>query len=273
MRQPLDNVRITQGYWNYNPQWYAYSGGYHTGIDYGANCGTHVKSVTSGTIIKVGFDSGFGNYVMVNHGEFLALYAHLSGFNCNTWQHLEEGQVLGFIGTTGFSTGCHLHFETKRLGSGLYNGWFNPVEIFNKGGNVNLLDKYGYQLGVTPKTFAHLSNPDEAKVVGVNLAAYNMRVLYGNNFIQIKGKPEVYQWITSPEALKIITDGKKINLREINIHEDEIEKYKESTKKDAETIAILTAKVKELEGREAVSPEDFTFLNSLKNWIKNLFIK
>jgi uncharacterized membrane-anchored protein len=100
-----------------------------------------------------------------------------------------------------------------------------------------------------------------------------MRVLYGNNFIQIKGKPEVYQWITSPEALKIITDGKKINLREINIHEDEIEKYKESTKKDAETIAILTAKVKELEGREAVSPEDFTFLNSLKNWIKNLFIK
>ncbi|MGL4173563.1 MAG: peptidoglycan DD-metalloendopeptidase family protein [Actinomycetota bacterium] len=93
----------------------------HTGTDFGAGCGTPIRAAASGTIVEAGYDGGFGNRLTVSHGlvrgEGLATtYNHLSSF-ARTSGRVERGQVIGYVGNTGYSTGCHLHFETYEDGS------------------------------------------------------------------------------------------------------------------------------------------------------------
>lgn len=85
---------------------------FHTGIDLGAGYGEPVYATSSGTVTTVSYDSGYGNYIELAHDDGNgSLYAHLSGFNCSAGQHVEKGQIIGYIGSTGNSTGPHLHFE------------------------------------------------------------------------------------------------------------------------------------------------------------------
>ncbi|MDY3051755.1 MAG: peptidoglycan DD-metalloendopeptidase family protein [Ndongobacter sp.] len=85
---------------------------FHTGIDLGADYGEPVYATSSGTVTTVTYGSGYGNYIELAHDDGNgSLYAHLSGFNCYAGQHVEKGQIIGYIGSTGNSTGPHLHFE------------------------------------------------------------------------------------------------------------------------------------------------------------------
>ena len=91
-----------------NKQWYI-----HKGIDFSTwRTGDAVMATASGQVVTVGFDNGFGNYVIIkhNHGIYTR-YAHLSTSRVKKGQLVEQGDVIGYVGNTGISTGPHLHYE------------------------------------------------------------------------------------------------------------------------------------------------------------------
>jgi len=97
---------------------------FHSGIDIIAPSGTIIKSADGGEIIHAGYDGGYGYSIMVYHGGgFATWYAHLSRILVSVGQRVERGQVIGLVGSTGWSTGPHLHFEVRINGAAQ-----NPVQ-------------------------------------------------------------------------------------------------------------------------------------------------
>jgi murein DD-endopeptidase MepM/ murein hydrolase activator NlpD len=93
----------------------------HAGIDIGASSGTPVRAGDDGVVVMAGANGGYGNWTLVDHGGGLATgYAHQSSIGVSTGQRVSRGQVIGRVGSTGASTGPHLHFEVR------VNG--NPVD-------------------------------------------------------------------------------------------------------------------------------------------------
>lgn len=92
---------------------------WHQGIDIDASSGTPVLAVTGGVVVMVGdADDGYGSKVVVDHGGGLgSVYAHLSSVSVGVGQIVGEGQVVGGVGSTGRSTGPHLHFELRTFGA------------------------------------------------------------------------------------------------------------------------------------------------------------
>lgn len=91
------------------------SGDFHRGQDYVAQCGTSVMAAAAGTVTFVGWHQyGGGNRVVIDHGNGLeTTYNHLSSFTVKEGQTVSRGDVVALSGTTGASTGCHLHFEVQ----------------------------------------------------------------------------------------------------------------------------------------------------------------
>ncbi len=84
----------------------------HEGVDLGANYGSSVVAAACGTVIDTGWQGGYGNTVEISHGSGLVTrYCHLSSICVNCGQAVERGELVGFVGSTGNSTGPHLHFE------------------------------------------------------------------------------------------------------------------------------------------------------------------
>jgi murein DD-endopeptidase MepM/ murein hydrolase activator NlpD len=96
----------------------------HAGLDFAANCGTPVHAAADGDVIMATPESqsgGYGNRLVIDHGfvrgvDLTTTYNHLTSFVV-TGGHVSRGQVVAYSGTTGFSTGCHLHFETRQDGT------------------------------------------------------------------------------------------------------------------------------------------------------------
>jgi murein DD-endopeptidase MepM/ murein hydrolase activator NlpD len=87
----------------------------HDGTDFGAGCGTPIHAAASGTVTEEYYNGGYGNRLFIDHGnvggQFLTTsYNHMNGYAVRVGQHVTQGQVIGYVGTTGYSTGCHLHF-------------------------------------------------------------------------------------------------------------------------------------------------------------------
>lgn len=98
----------------------------HTGVDFMANPGTPIVAAASGRIIKIstGWSGGYGNMILIDHGGGRATrYAHLSSFNASAGSYVEQGQVIGYSGNTGRSTGPHLHYEVIINGSPVNPGY------------------------------------------------------------------------------------------------------------------------------------------------------
>ncbi|MFL5964318.1 MAG: murein hydrolase activator EnvC family protein [Gaiellaceae bacterium] len=90
----------------------------HQGIDIGAGTGTPIKAAAAGTIIYCGWESGYGNLTVIDHGGNLATaYGHQSSIAVACGQHVAQGDVIGYVGSTGHSTGPHLHFEVRINGA------------------------------------------------------------------------------------------------------------------------------------------------------------
>ena len=86
----------------------------HAGIDISARTGTPIRAAKAGEVIMAGSQGGYGNVVIVDHGGGLTtLYAHQSRIAARDGQQVAQGEVLGYVGSTGHSTGPHLHFETR----------------------------------------------------------------------------------------------------------------------------------------------------------------
>ena len=89
-------------------------GAFHTGIDISASKGDAVRAPADGTVIKAGMGTGYGREVVVDHGHGMqTLYAHLSGFAVIAGQDVRRGDILGYVGSSGHSTGPHLHYEVR----------------------------------------------------------------------------------------------------------------------------------------------------------------
>lgn len=87
---------------------------FHSGIDIGASYGTAVKAAAGGEVIQAGYFGGYGYSVMLYHGGgYATWYAHLSSIDVSMGQLVERGSVIGKVGSTGLSTGPHLHFEIR----------------------------------------------------------------------------------------------------------------------------------------------------------------
>ena len=93
---------------------------FHTGIDPGAGTGSNIIAAESGTVILAayGWNGGYGNYIIINHGNGITTrYAHASALYVSAGQSVAKGQVIAAVGTTGNSTGPHLHFEVRINGA------------------------------------------------------------------------------------------------------------------------------------------------------------
>lgn len=91
---------------------------FHAGVDFGASSGSPIRAADSGTVIFAGWYGGYGRAVIVSHGGSLTtLYAHTSQVYVSEGQAVQRGQVIAAVGSTGLSTGPHLHFEVRVNGS------------------------------------------------------------------------------------------------------------------------------------------------------------
>lgn len=90
----------------------------HTGIDFGAAEGTPIHAAADGVVVSAGPQGGYGNATIIDHGNSLAtLYAHQSRMIVSAGQSVKRGQVIGYVGHTGYATGPHLHFEVRNNGT------------------------------------------------------------------------------------------------------------------------------------------------------------
>ena len=90
----------------------------HDGVDIGAGCGTPIHAAADGVVISEYYQTAWGNRIIIDHGihrgvGVTTISNHLSGYAVSTGAHVTRGQVVGYVGTTGWSTGCHLHFTVQ----------------------------------------------------------------------------------------------------------------------------------------------------------------
>ncbi|MFW6282856.1 MAG: peptidoglycan DD-metalloendopeptidase family protein [Minisyncoccales bacterium] len=106
---------------------------FYNAIDVANDCGTHIRSAAGGKVIEVKYDSWpAGNYVKIEHyNGLITMYAHLSKVKVTTGDKVSQGEQIGNMGTTGHSTGCHLHFDL------LSNTAVNPLSKHNRGDYIS----------------------------------------------------------------------------------------------------------------------------------------
>ncbi|MBC9713674.1 peptidoglycan DD-metalloendopeptidase family protein [Streptomyces sp. TRM66268-LWL] len=91
-----------------------WSSGYHTGTDFAAASGTPVKAIGEGTVVSAGWSGSYGNEVVIQHADgHYSQYAHMSQLSVSTGQTVSGGTQIGLVGSTGNSSGPHLHFEVR----------------------------------------------------------------------------------------------------------------------------------------------------------------
>lgn len=114
IRTPVDFARISSKFSNGRKHPILNKIRAHKGVDYAAPHGTPIKSAGDGKVVLAGRKGGYGNTVVIQHGQrYRTLYAHMQGFakGVRNGSTVKQGQIIGYIGTTGLSTGPHLHYE------------------------------------------------------------------------------------------------------------------------------------------------------------------
>jgi murein DD-endopeptidase MepM/ murein hydrolase activator NlpD len=102
--------------------------GFHQGIDISTDKGTPVLATADGLVVSASYGGDYGNLVVLKHQFGLSTrYAHLSGFAVKAGQRIKRGEVIGYVGSTGRSTGAHLHYEIMANGHLL-----NPLQLLTQ---------------------------------------------------------------------------------------------------------------------------------------------
>lgn len=151
---PLRHVRITSAfsYRRYHPILKRYRP--HHGTDFGARKGTPLLAVNSGRVTFSGRMGGYGKVIKIKHGGgYESLYAHQSRLRAKKGQRVKKGQIIGYVGSTGRSTGPHLHFGLKKNGR-----WINPMSVLRKKSiKKSVLKKYTKYEDVTTTKYKNVA--------------------------------------------------------------------------------------------------------------------
>jgi murein DD-endopeptidase MepM/ murein hydrolase activator NlpD len=126
MRTPIDGARLTSSFGLRTHPTLGYTK-MHRGVDFGAATGTPIYAAGDGTIDRIGANGGYGNYIRIRHNsEFSTAYAHMSAFakGLHKGDRVRQGDIIGYVGTTGRSTGPHLHYEVMINGEQV-----NPLDV------------------------------------------------------------------------------------------------------------------------------------------------
>ncbi|CAL9643078.1 M23 family metallopeptidase [Streptomyces griseomycini] len=127
---PVPGGGVGTGYKVAGSMW---SSGYHTGVDFSVPTGTSLKAVGAGTVVSAGWAGAYGNQVVIKLDDgYYAQYAHLSSLSVSAGQTVSAGQQVGLSGSTGNSTGPHLHFEIRT--SPNYGSDVDPVSYLRSKG-------------------------------------------------------------------------------------------------------------------------------------------
>ncbi len=132
LKTPISGAKLTSGFGMRVHPLLGYSK-MHTGVDFGASSGTPIHAAGDGIIAQAGRESGYGNVITIKHSEkYNTMYAHMRSFaaGIRAGVHVNQGQVIGYVGTTGRSTGPHLHYEVR-----INDRPVNPTSIRTAGGN------------------------------------------------------------------------------------------------------------------------------------------
>lgn len=113
---PLDNISINSPYGKRSITVNGRHYWWHNGVDFRSQLNTPVYAVLDGTVAAARYDNSYGYYIALDHGIFGTLYAHLASNSVTERNLVKAGQIIGYAGSTGDTTGPHLHFEI-RLGS------------------------------------------------------------------------------------------------------------------------------------------------------------
>ncbi len=119
----------------------------HNGVDFAAPTGTRIYAAADGKIIKRERSRSAGNVIEINHGEYITVYMHQSRFakGLSVGSRVKQGQIIGYVGSTGYSTGPHLHYELRKAGNRSVLDPLKVSPISNSGVNKAEFDKFEAQ--------------------------------------------------------------------------------------------------------------------------------
>ncbi len=121
---PVNSKSYTSSGWEWRINPISGKKEFHNGLDIPAPKGTKIFAAEAGTVVKCEWYGGYGNCVIVNHGGgVMTLYGHCSSLNVKNGQSVKKGDVIAFVGSTGYSTGNHLHFTVYENGNKAVNPW------------------------------------------------------------------------------------------------------------------------------------------------------
>jgi murein DD-endopeptidase MepM/ murein hydrolase activator NlpD len=126
-RTPINNARVTSAFSGNRKHPVLGFTRAHRGVDFRASAGTPIPSAGGGRVVKRERDAGYGNFIRIRHNaSYETLYAHMGGFQSgvNVGTHVRQGQIVGYVGSTGLSTGPHLHYEIIKDGQHV-----NPMTV------------------------------------------------------------------------------------------------------------------------------------------------
>ncbi len=164
-KTPINGARISSKYGNRKHPVLGYSKA-HKGVDFAATTGTPIPAAGSGKVVFRGWINGYGNYIKIRHnGTYSTAYAHLSRFKSDVkvGTQVKQGQIIGYVGSTGLSTGPHLHYEIIKDGIQVNPLSVKLPSIQNLSGNEiskfeSVRDKINIQFAVLDKNFSQFAN-------------------------------------------------------------------------------------------------------------------
>ena len=157
---PIDGARISSGFGRRKHPILGYTK-MHRGTDFAAPSGTPVYAAGNGVVEKAGRNGGYGQYIRIRHnGTYKTAYAHLSGYarGITSGARVKQGEVIGYVGTTGRSTGPHLHYEVL-----LENKQINPKKLNLPSGRTltgKELARFNAARGALENRYATLPAPE-----------------------------------------------------------------------------------------------------------------
>lgn len=162
LRSPLEFSRVSSGF---SLRQHPVFGNWreHKGVDYAAPHGTAVKATSDGTVEFIGQRNGYGNFVILRHGDkYTTAYGHLSGYagGLKTGDRVRQGQVIAYVGSTGWSTGPHLHYEFRI--DGIHQ---NPLTVALPNNNPLSgihLQRFRLEVAALERQLAHLESSRNA---------------------------------------------------------------------------------------------------------------